>query len=131
MASTQVTLEIVQVRVQLRVEKNHLAPRAPAWEWQDKHSHRGGIQTAGQGCLLPRLRLQKPMPVAAGPSWVGWVTLKASKCCQDSAGSSHSKRTQNLGVKLTPGMSVVKDKEDTQVDSEARPMKDETFGEYR
>ena len=25
----------------------------------------------------------------------------------------------------------VKDKEDTQVDSEARPMKDETFGEYR
>lgn len=33
--------------------------------------------------------------------------------------------------KLTPGMSVVKDKEDTQVDSEARPMKDETFGEYR
>lgn len=29
------------------------------------------------------------------------------------------------------GMSVVKDKEDTQVDSEARPMKDETFGEYR
>lgn len=26
---------------------------------------------------------------------------------------------------------LVKDKEDTQVDSEARPMKDETFGEYR
>lgn len=26
---------------------------------------------------------------------------------------------------------AVKDKEDTQVDSEARPMKDETFGEYR
>lgn len=29
------------------------------------------------------------------------------------------------------GVSLVKDKEDTQVDSEARPMKDETFGEYR
>lgn len=28
-------------------------------------------------------------------------------------------------------VSSVKDKEDTQVDSEARPMKDETFGEYR
>lgn len=28
-------------------------------------------------------------------------------------------------------VSPVKDKEDTQVDSEARPMKDETFGEYR
>ena len=28
-------------------------------------------------------------------------------------------------------VSAVKDKEDTQVDSEARPMKDETFGEYR
>lgn len=121
MASTQVTLE----NVQLRVKKNELTPRAPAGEWQDKHSHRGGIQIRGQGCLLPRLRLQRPMPLAAGPAWVGWVTLK------DSAGSSHNKGTQNLGVKLTPGMSVVKDKEDTQVDSEARPMKDETFGEYR
>lgn len=29
------------------------------------------------------------------------------------------------------GKYSVKDKEDTQVDSEARPMKDETFGEYR
>lgn len=28
------------------------------------------------------------------------------------------------------GKYSVKDKEDTQVDSEARPMKDETFGEY-
>lgn len=26
---------------------------------------------------------------------------------------------------------TVKDKEDKEVDSEARPMKDETFGEYR
>ena len=55
--------------------------------------------------------------MAAGPSWGGGGTLKASKCCQDSAGGSHSKGTQNLGVKLTPGMSVVKDKEATQVDS--------------
>lgn len=36
------------------------------------------------------------------------------------------------GRKARPSVcSLVKDKEDTQVDSEARPMKDETFGEYR
>lgn len=38
------------------------------------------------------------------------------------------------GVTAPPersGAPPVKDKEDTQVDSEARPMKDETFGEYR
>ena len=32
---------------------------------------------------------------------------------------------------VPPPPPPVKDKEDTQVDSEARPMKDETFGEYR
>lgn len=36
-----------------------------------------------------------------------------------------------VGDKAGPSVSAVKDKEDTQVDSEARPMKDETFGEYR
>lgn len=79
--------------LQLRVEKNYLAPRAQAWEWQDKHSHRGGVQARGQGCILSSLEPQRPMPVSAASTWAGWVTLKASKCCQDSAGGSQHKGT--------------------------------------
>lgn len=36
--------------------------------------------------------------------------------------------SESLILRFSPS---VKDKEDKEVDSEARPMKDETFGEYR
>lgn len=91
-----------------------------------------------------------PEPMAARPTWGEWYTLEsflASESYQGSAGcSEHRVRASSLawgwgpvsrhrlGWEKKPGslcVSPVKDKEDTQVDSEARPMKDETFGEYR
>lgn len=73
--------------------------------------------------------------MAAGSTWVGWVTLKvflsAIKTVLGALGTKQPRFWGWAGEFDSSGMSVVKDKEDTQVDSEARPMKDETFGEYR
>lgn len=67
----------------------------------------------------------------------------ASECCRESTegkpppclqpGDGTQRPESGRGGRESRAFSVspVKDKEDTQVDSEARPMKDETFGEYR
>lgn len=51
--------------------------------------------------------------------------------CPCLAGGPVSRAGPGWERQLALSVSAVKDKEDTQVDSEARPMKDETFGEYR
>ncbi|XP_071657307.1 neural cell adhesion molecule L1 isoform X1 [Patagioenas fasciata] len=95
-------------RVQF-VGRNHSGERVAFWE-SEVHTN---------GTLLPR-----PAGGFASEGWfIGFVSA-AVLLLLLLLGLCFLRRSKG-------GKYSVKDKEDTQVDSEARPMKDETFGEYR
>lgn len=52
-------------------------------------------------------------------------------CCQTDCHLRENNKVEILLIITSNNLSAVKDKEEGPMDSEARPMKDETFGEYR
>lgn len=90
--------------------------------WRGKGWGREDVGTRGNSNFL-------------GELWGGFLGMGAGSPRSEGIPGGSRRLGEGPGGAVPPlepsGAPPVKDKEDTQVDSEARPMKDETFGEYR